>query len=185
MCVPVAAAAAVAGAAISVAGSLKGASAEQKAANDNARSLNKQAVERENKAAFDSANRLKKAEFDIETSKREGVRKAGVVSAAIGGSGFDVRSFSEVLNDDAAEQAVSVAAIRYTGNLDAYEMQYQGQQEGKQLRAGAVAQVKAGKDAKSAGYLKAAGAVVKLGGAFGSATPQATTVGWDATTTSA
>jgi hypothetical protein len=173
---------AVGGAALDAFGSIAGGKAEASANRMNAGLFNDMASEREFKAAFDADTRLKKAAFDIEAAKRNAGRKSGTVRAGIATTGFSQESFSEVLHDDAAEAALEQAAIKYTGDLDAYEIKYRGQQEAKQLRNQAAGQMRAADDAEFAGSIGALTSVVKLGSTFAkaNATTAANDNGWGA-----
>jgi hypothetical protein len=182
MCMdPVSAGFAIGGAALDAFGSIMGGKSEAQTGRMNAGLLNDMASEREFKAAFDADTRLKKAAFDIENAKRAAGRKSGTVRSMIATTGFSQDSFSEVLADDAAEAKLEQDAIKYTGDLDAYEIRYRGQQEAKQLRAQAAGQMRAADDAEFAGSIGALTSVVKLGSTFAKADARSSTsTGWGA-----
>jgi hypothetical protein len=155
------------GAAISAVGAISSGSAESKTDQQNADYARQQAQQRQQKANFDSTARLAKMNFDIEQSQRNSTRKMGTIKASIAGSGLDVNSFSNVLADDAKEASLEVQSIRYTGNLDAYQIQYQGASEVSQLGHQVAADEANAASAEEGGYLKAAGvATTTLGNAF-------------------
>lgn len=182
MCMePISTGLALASAGTKLVGGIMGGRAEAKAGRTNAQMLADAANAREAKAAFDSDNRLKKAAFDIETSKRESSRKIGTVRANIGGSGFDAQSFSEVLADDAAEAALEVAAIKYTGDLDAYEMRYAGNIDARQLRNQSASQRSSARDAEIGGWISGIGGAASSLGSIFSKPTGAATEGWGAT----
>ena len=95
------------------------------------------------------AARLQKAEFDVETARRKYERNRGTVEARAADTGIDSANFYDILADDAEEAALERAAIRYTGKNEAAMLEYQ-----------ASAASRRGKDAQTASYFNAAGAVV-------------------------
>lgn len=99
-----------------------------------------------------AASRLQKAEYDAELSRRKYERSKGTVEARAAGEGVDMQNFYDILADDAEEAALERAAIRWSAQSESAMLEYQ---------AGAAE--RRGKDAKTASYFKAAGAVV---GAF-------------------
>ncbi len=96
-----------------------------------------------------AAARLQKAEFDIETARRKHVRQSGTVVARASSTGINTDNFYDVMADDAAEAALERAAIRWSSKAEARMLEYQA--ESAQRR---------GKDAQTASYFNAAGAVV-------------------------
>jgi len=82
---------------------------------------------RANAAALETAaaQRLEKAEFDVETVDRRARRQAGAVRNRIGTTGIDIASFSDVLADDARESALEKKAIRVSAEIDAQNLRFQ------------------------------------------------------------
>ncbi len=126
------------GAALGAAGALSSGVANQRQANSEAALYEAQA-----------AARLQKAEFDAETARRKFVREAGTVVARAASTGIDMGGFGDVRADDASEAALERAAIRWSS-----------QNEARMLRYQAESAVRRGKDARTASYFQAAGAVV-------------------------
>lgn len=137
----VATALAVGSAAVGAAGAMHGGRAAESQAESQAALFRAQA-----------AARIQKGEFDAEMARRRWVRNEGTVVARAAGEGINMANFYDVLDDDAKEAALERAAIRYTAQSEAAMLEYQ-----------ATDAVRRGKDAKTASYFQAAGAVV---GAF-------------------
>lgn len=104
------------------------------------------------------AQRLQKAEFDVETTRRRYVREAGRNQAEAAASGIDVASFSDVFADDAKEFALEVSAIRYSAKSEAAMLKYRADMARKR-----------GKAEQTASYFRAASSVVS---AFGPSVSQ-------------
>lgn len=109
-----------------------------------------------------AAARLAKAEFDADTAHRKYRREAGQVQARGAGSGLDLGNFYDVMADDAMESALERAAIRWSAKTEASMLEYQ-----------AKSAIQKGKDAQTASYFKAAGAVVGAFAPMASAAPAA------------
>ncbi len=98
-----------------------------------------------------AALRTEKAKVDIEAADLRQRRAAGERDAKIGTTGIDARSFSDVLADDLATGALEKALIKYGGQVDANNLNYQAQ-----------LQKSKGNDALIGSFFSAAGSV--LGG---------------------
>lgn len=142
MCSPPMAIAAIGGA-IQAGGAIYGGITAQRSANSEA-------------ALYESqrSQRLQKAEFDVETLRRQYRRESGRNQAESAASGIDVASFSDVFADDAKEFALEVEAIRYSAKSEAAMLRYRSEMARKR-----------GKEARTASYFQAAGAL------FGAAGP--------------
>jgi hypothetical protein len=116
----------------------------------------RQADLREQKAVFDSAQARNKFE-----------RVRGQQAAAIGATGLDPSSFSDLLADSVMESELEVKAIKFQGAQEAYNLRTQG-----------AAARQSGDAAQVASYFSAAGTVAS-GGAKIAAGPtfQSTAIG--------
>lgn len=89
-----------------------------------------------NAAASETAavDRQEKEYYDIEETDRNYRRTAGATRAAIGSTNLDMRSFSDVLDDDAKENALSKMAIARGSAIDqrSLAMQASGQRQAGQ-----------------------------------------------------
>lgn len=86
-------------------------------------------------------DRQEKQYYDTEEADRNYRRTAGATRAAIGSTNLDIRSFSDVLDDDAKEAALSKMAIARGSAIDQRNLQFQASGErsaaGNALVAGA------------------------------------------------
>lgn len=115
---------------INAAGALYSGFSAAKNSETNAKALENQAL-----------NRVQKAKFDIERAETRFQRTQGTAIATGAATGVDIRSFSDVLADNAAEGALEKAAIQYGADRDIENLRFQaaGQRSNaKSQRIGAV-----------------------------------------------
>ena len=82
---------------------------------------------RANAAALETQKQARdqKAAFDTEQAGRKFERTQGATRAGIATTGIDVRSFYDVLADNASESALERKAIRYSADVDTANIEYQ------------------------------------------------------------
>lgn len=123
---------------ISAAGALSSGAAQASAHGGNAAMLESQA-----------RLRMEKADFDIAAAERRFRKNEGVVVARAASTGIDMRSFSDILADDASESALEREAIRWSAQNESNFLMFQSEAQRRQAS-----------DARTAGYFNAAAGVV-------------------------
>ena len=131
---------------VSAAGSLTSGFMSKKIGDANAKAYDQAAKNREEKAKFDSEQALTK--YD---------RTRGAAVAAIGTTGFDIASFSDVFADSATESALEVKAIKYQGTVEANYLRFQADSQRYQGNAALIGSVFQAAGQVGAGYGKSQG----------------------------
>jgi len=141
---------AIASAVAGAVGSMQAASAQQKASNYNAAVQRNQAITARRNA---DAVRLS-AKEDAKRQERGGRKRQGTLRAA-GAS-------EELLADSAGQEELEVLSMLHAGDIQA--LGYEARSVG--FESGAKLSTMRGKDAKTAGYMGAAGSLLKGGAAL-------------------
>lgn len=115
------------GTAVSAAGSLASGYMGMQAGKANAAGYRQQAILREEKAKYDSAQAITRFE-----------RTQGQAVANIGTTGLSIESFSDVLADSAVESALEVEAIKWQGHAEANNLRFQAATQEYQGKAAMI-----------------------------------------------
>lgn len=143
---------AVVGGGISAMGSIKQGKAQAEQAERSAIAANKNADELE----YQAEQRWRKMDYDVAATKINYERFRGKVRADAAKSGFDMRNFYDVLEDDARTAAMEVEAIKYQAGQEVRGLKYQAAGE----RWEAQDNITAAGGYKTASYISAASSVV-------------------------
>lgn len=141
MCVDPVTAMVIAGGVTGAAGSLQSASAQSAALKAQAAQANAQSQQVSNKNTF-----------DIDAANRDFDKQQGKSRNIIGNSGINPASFSSVLDDDATQHALELAAIRQGSDANKASL--------KSAASNALSQAKS---TQVAGYINAFGSIVGAG----------------------
>lgn len=101
-------------------------------------------------------NREEKAKFDVERADNKFQRVQGTARNVAAASGIDVKSFYDVLADNAAESALEKEAIRYGAELDVSNLKSQAAASRKNGTAALVGGAIGAVSAVAGGYGKIA-----------------------------
>lgn len=136
----------------------------------------KKAGAQQQKAFAEAAQqRLDKVAYDIDKTGRDYTRKRGENLAATGTTGISKTSFYDVLADNAYERQREIAALKYSGDVEASQLK----------KSGAIA-FQAGQSAASASIINAGATAlngisgIAMSGAFSNSSST-----WSTTTTNA
>jgi len=134
----------VVGTAITSGGTLMSGISANKTGQANQKALESQADLREQKGVYDE-----------EQARNRYTRSRGTTIARMAGSGLDLTTFIDVLNDDAAEAATERKAIRFGAQVDAANIRFKGASSAAEGKGALVGSVFSAAGTAFAGYGKA------------------------------